>query len=110
LRDGSGVHGAAGAATLIRRYGSLEALLKAGRSAKQAAELRLYKPIATMDRKAPLPILPDQTPTWAKAAALARAWHLNALAGRPRPSCLRRQSAECFVAETANKAVTGSRC
>ena len=49
---------------------------------KQAAELRLYKSIATMDRKAPLPKLPDQTPTWAKAAALARAWQLNALADR----------------------------
>jgi len=87
--------GAAGAAALIRRYGSLEALLKAGRFPKQAAELRLYKSIATMNRKAPLPKLPDQTPTWAKAAALARAWQLNALAGRldllaggdkPRPS------------------------
>jgi DNA polymerase I len=74
--------GAAGAAALIRRYGSLEALLKAGRFPKQAAGLRLYKSIATMDRKAPLPKLPDQTPTWAKAAALARAWQLNALAGR----------------------------
>jgi DNA polymerase-1 len=74
--------GATGAAALIRRYGSLEALLKAGRFPKQAAELRLYKSIATMDRKAPLPKLPDQTPTWAKAAALAHAWQLNALAGR----------------------------
>ena len=74
--------GATGAASLMRRYGSLEALLKAGRFPKQAAELRLYKSIATMDRKAPLPKLPDQTPTWAKAAALARAWQLNALASR----------------------------
>ncbi len=74
--------GAVGAATLICRYGSLEALLKAGRFPKQAAELRLYKSIATMDRKAPLPKLSDQTPTWAKAAALARGWQLNALADR----------------------------
>jgi DNA polymerase-1 len=74
--------GPAGAASLIRRYGSLEAVLKAGRFPKQAAELRLYKSIATMNRKAPLPKLPDQTPTWAKAAALARDWELNALAGR----------------------------
>jgi DNA polymerase I len=74
--------GPAGAASLIRRYGSLEAALKAGRFAKQAAELRLYKSIATMNRKAPLPKLPDQSPTWAKAAALARDWQLNALAGR----------------------------
>jgi hypothetical protein len=48
----------------------------------QTAELRLYKSIATMDRKAPLPKLPDQTPTWAKAAALARTWQLDALADR----------------------------
>jgi hypothetical protein len=56
--------------------------LKAGRFPKQAAELNLYKSIATMDRKAPLPKLPDQTPTWGRAAELARAWQLNALAGR----------------------------
>ena len=74
--------GPAGAASLICRYGSLEAVLKAGRFPKQAAELKLYKSIATMDRKAPLPKLPDQTPTWAKAAALARGWGLEALAGR----------------------------
>src|SRR6202012_4855723 len=72
--------GAAGAMALVRRYGSLEAMLKAGRYAKLAAELRLYKSIATMDRKAPLPKLPDQSPTWGKAAALAHAWQLNALA------------------------------
>ena len=74
--------GSTGAASLICRYGSLEAVLKAGRFPKHAAELRLYKKIATMDRKAPLPKLPDMTPTWAKAAALARGWGLNALAER----------------------------
>ncbi len=74
--------GAAGAAALIRRHGSLEAALKAGQFPKLVAELRLYKSIATMNRKAPLPRLPDQTPRWAKAAALARAWQLNALADR----------------------------
>jgi DNA polymerase-1 len=74
--------GPAGAAALIRRHGSLEAVLKAGQFPKQVAELRLYKSIATMNRKAPLPWLPDQTPSWDKAAALARAWQLNALADR----------------------------
>jgi DNA polymerase-1 len=74
--------GPAGAAALIRRHGSLEAALKAGQFPKQAAELRLYKSLATMNRKAPLPRLPDQTPSWAKAAALARAWQLSALADR----------------------------
>jgi DNA polymerase-1 len=70
------------AADLLRRYGTLEALLAAGRFAAQAEELRLYKAIATMDPKAPLPALRDQTPRWADAAALARSWALNALAKR----------------------------
>jgi DNA polymerase-1 len=50
--------------------------------AKQAKELRLYKQIATMDASAPLPKLGDQKATWAKAAALAKEWGLNALAER----------------------------
>jgi exodeoxyribonuclease III len=74
--------GATGAATLLRKYGSLDAILKAGRFAKQADELRLYRSIATMNRKAPLPQIPDQKPTWQKAAALARSWELKPLAGR----------------------------
>jgi exodeoxyribonuclease-3 len=74
--------GAGGAATLIRKYGSLAALLKAGRFADHADELRLYRSIATMNRKAPVPRMDDQIPTWAKAAALARKWQLNQLAGR----------------------------
>ena len=74
--------GPQGAADVLRRHGSLEAALKAGRFATQAKELRLYRSIATMDRKAPLPRLPDQTPTWAKASALARDWQLNQLADR----------------------------
>jgi exodeoxyribonuclease III len=74
--------GASGAATLLQKYGSLAAILKAGRFAKQADELRLYRSIATMNRKAPVPRINDQTPTWAKAAALARKWELTQLAGR----------------------------
>jgi hypothetical protein len=35
-----------------------------------------------MNRKAPLPSLRQQKPTWRKAAALARKWELNQLAGR----------------------------
>src|SRR5271163_2719774 len=72
--------GASGAAALLRQYGSLEAILKAGRFAKQADELRVYRSIATMDRKAPLPKIPDQQPTWQKAAALVRTWELKQLA------------------------------
>jgi DNA polymerase-1 len=74
--------GAQGAAALLRRHGSLENLLAAGRLAEQAEALRLYRSIATMDPKAPLPPLKDQRPTWDKAAALAYAWGLEQLAGR----------------------------
>jgi exodeoxyribonuclease-3 len=74
--------GATGAAALLQQFGNLDAILKAGRYAKQAEDLRLYRSIATMDRKAPLPRLPDRKPTWAKAAALAREWQLKQLAGR----------------------------
>jgi hypothetical protein len=35
-----------------------------------------------MNKKAPLPSLAGQTPTFAKAAALARKWQLRQLAGR----------------------------
>ena len=74
--------GALSAAALLRRYGSLAAILKAGRFARQAEDLRLYRAIAAMDKKAPLPRLTDQKPTWAKAAALARRWQLHQLASR----------------------------
>jgi DNA polymerase I len=70
------------AASLLRRYGSLEAALAEGKFASQAEQLRLYRSIATMDATAPLPSLPDQTPTWRMAAALAREWDLNRLADR----------------------------
>ncbi len=74
--------GATGAATLLQRYGSLEAALAAGRFPAQAENLRLYRSIATMNKKAPLPSLRSQKPTWRKAAALARGWELSQLAGR----------------------------
>jgi DNA polymerase-1 len=70
------------AADVLRQYGSLEAALEAGRFSQQADDLRLYKRIATMDADAPLPPLPDQEPTWARAAALADEWGLGRLAGR----------------------------
>jgi DNA polymerase-1 len=70
------------AASLLRRHGTLEAVLAAGRFPEQAAMLRLYRSIATMDAGAPLPPLPDQTPTWPTAATLAGEWGLNRLADR----------------------------
>jgi DNA polymerase-1 len=74
--------GAAGAAALLERYGSLEAVLKAGRYSAIASQLRLFKAIAKMNRKAPLPSLRNQTPTWRKAAALARELEFKQLAER----------------------------
>jgi exodeoxyribonuclease III len=74
--------GAAGAAEVLRRYGTLEKALKAGRFPGNAERLRLFRSIATMDRKARLPRLPTQKPTWRKAAALAREWELKQLATR----------------------------
>jgi exodeoxyribonuclease-3 len=74
--------GAAGAAALLRKYGTLEAMLEAGRYPAHADRLRLFRRIATMDRKAPLPPLRDQSPKWQDAAALAREWGLEKLAQR----------------------------
>ncbi len=70
------------AATLLQRYGSLEAALVAGRFSEQAEELRLYRRIATMNADAPLPPLADQVADWNAAAALARDWELEKLAER----------------------------
>ena len=74
--------GPKGAADLIRRYGSLEAMLAAGRFPAQAEMLRLFRSIAAMDPSAPLPPTKDHRPNWANAADLARAWDLNRLADR----------------------------
>jgi DNA polymerase-1 len=74
--------GASGAATLLQRYSTLEAALGAGRFPAQAEGLRLFKSIATMNRKAPLPSLRSQKPTWSEAAALAHTWELKQFAGR----------------------------
>ena len=74
--------GPKGAAQLLRKYGTLEKALAAGLFAAEAEKLRLYRRIATMDAKAPLPSLKARTPTWDKAAALAKDWRLNRLAER----------------------------
>ena len=74
--------GAKTAASLLARYGTLEAALEDGRFSAVAEDLRLYRRIATVDASAPLPPLEDQDPTWAEASALAREWDLNGLADR----------------------------
>ena len=70
------------AAEILGQYGSLEAALEAGRFAANAEELRLYHRIATLDASAPIPVLTDQTPSWAKASALVSSWGIGQLAGR----------------------------
>jgi DNA polymerase-1 len=74
--------GPKGAASLLRKYGTLEEALANGRLNDEADSLRLYRRIATMDQDAPVPSLDDQAPTWARASALARDWELNRLADR----------------------------
>jgi DNA polymerase-1 len=70
------------AADLLGEYGSLEALLGAGRFSAEAEDLRLYRRIASVDASAPLPPLDDQTPQWAEASSFARELGMNALADR----------------------------
>jgi 5'-3' exonuclease len=70
------------AADILKQYGSLAAALKAGRFAAEAEKLKLYRQIAQMDAKAPLPRLAAQKPNWARAAAAAHELGLGALAGR----------------------------
>ena len=70
------------AANLLGQYGTLEAMLEAGRFAAQAEELLMYRRMASLDASAPLPPLDDQTPRWAEASAFVRELGLNALADR----------------------------
>lgn len=70
------------AAELLDQYPSLDAMLANGRFATEADALRLYRRIATMDRDAPLPLLPDVTPQWESAAAHARELGLAQVARR----------------------------
>ncbi len=70
------------AASLLVEYGTLDALLAAGRFGAVADDLRLYRRVAQMDVSAPLPKLEPQEPTWERAEALARELGLNGLAKR----------------------------
>lgn len=70
------------AAELLTKYSSLDAMLNEGRLASEADALRLYRRIATMDRGAPLPPLPDVMPNWTAAATHARELGLPQVARR----------------------------
>jgi DNA polymerase-1 len=74
--------GAKTAASLIQQYGSLDALLDAGRFSAEAAALRAYRAIATFDRTAPLGEVVDRKPDWAAGAAAADELGLDVLARR----------------------------
>jgi DNA polymerase-1 len=63
--------GAKRAADLLGQYQSLDAMLEEGRFTAEADALRLYRRLATLDRSAPLPPLPDAEPDWTAAASAA---------------------------------------
>jgi DNA polymerase-1 len=70
------------AAGLLRQYGSLDALLEAGRFPAEAERLRLYRRVAVLDADAPLPEVDDHEPDWRSGAAKARELGLERLAER----------------------------
>jgi 5'-3' exonuclease len=70
------------AADVLRQHGSLAQALADGRFPQIADDLLLYREIATMDTKAPLPKLGPTPPDWARAAAHARELGLGTLATR----------------------------
>ncbi|MDP3316851.1 MAG: 5'-3' exonuclease [Devosia sp.] len=70
------------AASLLKRYPDLEAMLADNRFPGQEEKLRLYRRIATMVTNAPLDDVPDAEPTWGNAADLASAWELKGLSER----------------------------
>jgi DNA polymerase-1 len=74
--------GAKTAASLIQQYGSLDALLDAGRFSAEADALRAYRSIATFDRSAPLGEIVDCEPDWGAGAGAARNLGLDVLARR----------------------------
>jgi DNA polymerase I len=70
------------AAEVLKQHGSLVQALADGRFPQIAADLLLYRDIATMDVKAPLPKLAATPPDWKRAAAHATELGLGNLAGR----------------------------
>jgi len=70
------------AAALLQEFGTLDAMLAAGRFEAEAERLRLFRSLATLDRSAPVPQCPDATPDWAGAARHARELGLDGLAAR----------------------------
>ena len=81
------IPGAAGvgpgrAATILKRFGSLDAAIQGGAFPKQAEDLREYLRIARLQYEAPIPDVPDAQPQWERASKLVGDWGLNALSKR----------------------------
>lgn len=74
--------GAKTAASLLAQFGSLDAILAAGRFSAEAEALRTFRHVATLDPTVPIPPLPDREPDWLAGAAAAEALGLGRLAGR----------------------------
>ncbi len=72
------------AASLLQAYPDLEAMIAAGRFETEAAQLRTFRWIATLDPSAPLPDLPDLEPDWAAGARAAEELGVERLAARLR--------------------------
>jgi DNA polymerase-1 len=72
------------AATLLQTFPDLEAMIAAGRFETEAAQLLVFRQIATLDPAAPLPDLPDLEPDWAAAARAAEDLGVGRLAARLR--------------------------
>jgi DNA polymerase-1 len=72
------------AADVLKQHGSLAQALADGRFPQIAEELLLYRDVATMDAKAPLPKLKATAPNWAGAADHAAELGLGALEKRLR--------------------------
>src|SRR5690606_13885650 len=70
------------AASLLKRYPDLEAMIADNRFPTQGEDLRLYRKLAAVDPTAPVPGLPDMTPAWQAASMLAKEWGLSALSQR----------------------------
>ncbi len=75
------------AAELLNQYESLDAMLADGRFAAEAEALRLYRRIATMNREAPVPQLPDLAPDWSAAADHAQELGLPGVARKFEEAC-----------------------
>jgi len=72
------------AAMLLQTFPDLEAMIAAGRFETEAAQLRCFRQIATLDPAAPLPDLPDLEPDWSAAARAAEELGVGRLAARLR--------------------------